>query len=153
MKYGDYFASVPTLETSRLTIRAFCMEDMEEYLAVLQESEVTKYMGNALDGFFKDEQAIRNWLNNINGRLLKSKKVFTWCIEHTEHRKVLGRIDLGGFEMQSMGDLAYHISSDYWNQGLITEAIGAELCGSDEYAYYNDPACRDEVQLIWFLDL
>ena len=30
---------------------------------------------------------------------------------------------------------------------------GASLCTLDEYAYYNDPGCRHEVQLIWFLDL
>jgi len=29
----------------------------------------------------------------------------------------------------------------------------ANLCTLDEYAYYNDPACRHEVQLVWFLDL
>ena len=124
MKYADYFADIPTLRTSRLTMRAFTQEDMETYLAIMQDSEVTKYTGNAFDDFFKDEQAIRNWLSNINRRLLKAKRVFTWCIEHKEHGKVIGRIDLGGFDMRSMGDVAYHISSDYWNKGLTTEAIG-----------------------------
>jgi len=125
MKYIDYFADVPTLYTSSLTIRAFTHEDMEAYLAILQDPAVTKYTGNAFDGFFKDEQAVRNWLNNINGRLLKAKKVFTWCIEHREHREVIGRIDLGGFEMRTVGDIAYHIASAYWNKGLMTEAIAA----------------------------
>ena len=30
---------------------------------------------------------------------------------------------------------------------------GAILCAVDEYAYYNEPGCRHETQLIWFLDL
>ena len=124
MKYVDCFANMPTLHTSRLTMRAFTWEDMETYLTIIQDSEVAQYTGSAFDGFFKDEQAIRNWLSNINVRLLKAKKVFTWCIEHKEHGKVIGRIDLGGFDMRSMGDVAYHISSDYWNKGLATEAIG-----------------------------
>ena len=125
MKYADYFADVPTLCTSRLIIRAFTREDMEAYLAIIQNPEVTKYTGNAFDGFFKDERDIQNWLNNINGRLLKAKKVFTWCVEHKENQRVIGRIDLGGFDMRSMADVAYHISSDYWNKGLTTESIGA----------------------------
>ena len=29
---------------------------------------------------------------------------------------------------------------------------GAALSAFDEYAYYNEPECRHEVQLIWFLD-
>jgi len=125
MKYADYFTSVPALHTPRLLLRAFAQEDMDAYLAILQDTEVTKYMGNALDGFFKDEQAVRNWLHNINGRLLKAKRVFTWCIEHKTQQKAIGRIDLGGFEMRSMGDIAYHIAGDYWNQGLTTEAVAA----------------------------
>ena len=123
MKYADYFVAVPTLGTPRLIIRAFAQADMETYLAIIQNPDVVMYTGNAFDGFFKNEQDIQNWLGNINGRLLKAKKVFTWCIEHKEHRKVIGRIDLGGFDMRSVGDVAYHISSEYWNQGLTTEAI------------------------------
>ncbi len=34
----------------------------------------------------------------------------------------------------------------YHKQGTILAAI-------DEYVYYNDPECRHEVQLIWYLDL
>ncbi|MCI8440935.1 MAG: GNAT family N-acetyltransferase [Provencibacterium sp.] len=30
---------------------------------------------------------------------------------------------------------------------------GAVLCALDEYAYCDEPACRQEVQLIWYLDL
>jgi GNAT superfamily N-acetyltransferase len=30
---------------------------------------------------------------------------------------------------------------------------GAVLCKVDEYAYYDHEECRDEVQLIWYLDL
>ena len=46
---------------------------------------------------FDKEPHITNWLNNVNGKLLKRKLVFTWCVKEKVSKKVIGRIDLGGF--------------------------------------------------------
>lgn len=69
---------------------------------------------------FYEEPPIINWLNNINNRLLKSKTVFTWCIELKSTNEVIDEIDLGGFEKKSMAEIAYFFTSKYWGQGFTT---------------------------------
>lgn len=122
MKFGDYFKSIPIFETDRLILRPFNREDMDEYLAFIYTPEVQRYLGGGILSY-DNEKHILNWLDNINGRLLKSKTVFTWCIEYKAEKKVVGRIDLGGFNKKSMAELAYHFSKDYWNMGFAKEAI------------------------------
>lgn len=122
MKFNDYFKSVPLLETDRLILRPFCREDMDEYLAFVLTPEVQRYLGGGILSY-DSEKHITNWLNNINGRLLKSRTVFTWCVEYKTDRKVVGRVDLGGFIKKSMAELAYHFSKNYWNMGFAKESI------------------------------
>ncbi|MDD5936888.1 MAG: hypothetical protein PUC65_15230 [Clostridiales bacterium] len=55
-----------------------------------------RYLGGGVP-VFDQEPHIKNWLRNVNERLLKRKLVFTWCIRDKKTSKVIGRIDLGGF--------------------------------------------------------
>lgn len=122
MKFSDYFKSVPVLETDRLILRPFCRGDMDEYLSFVFTPEVQRYLGGGILSY-NNETHIVNWLNNINGRLLKSKTVFTWCVEYIIDKKVIGRVDLGGFNKRSIAELSYHFSKDYWNMGFAKESI------------------------------
>jgi len=122
MKFNDYFNSIPIFETDNLILRSFSRKDIDEYLIWAFTPEVQRYMGNPLLDY-SSEKNITNWLNNINGRLLKSKTVFTWCVEYKTDKKVIGRVDLGGFIKKSTAELAYHFSKNYWNMGFAKEAI------------------------------
>lgn len=86
--FNDYFDSVPYLETLRFILRPFARDDMDEYFDILRDEQVQKYLGGGVPLFDK-EPHISNWLNNINGRLLKNKTVFTWCVAN-ESRKING---------------------------------------------------------------
>lgn len=123
MKFNDYFQSVPVLESDRLLLRPFTFEDIRnEYVSIIRDSDVQKYLGGSIV-ILKNDKYISCWLRNINGRLLRSRTVFTWCIENKKEHKVIGRIDLGGFTKKSMASVAYHFSKDYWNKGFATEAV------------------------------
>lgn len=124
MKYADYFKAVPVLETDRLLLRPFTREDMAAYLPIASDPEVLRYTGDGLQKF-PDEEAVTRWLDNINGRVLQSKLAFTWCIEEKASGRVIGRIDLGGFNRRSMGELSYHLARASWRQGFATEAARA----------------------------
>ena len=123
MGFNDYFVQVPIIETERLILRPFCYEDIYEYLSFFDDPEVQKYLGGIL--IPKDYEDAKRWINNMNGRCLKSKLVITWCIEFKENNKVIGRCDLGGFVRKSMADIAYYLSKEYWNMGLMGEAVKA----------------------------
>jgi [ribosomal protein S5]-alanine N-acetyltransferase len=122
MKYNDYFAVVPRLETKRLVLRAFTREDMDAYLEFMHDPQVQRYLSGGVS-LFHNEPHISNWLRNINGRLLKSKTVLTWCIMDKKQGTVIGRIDLGGFVKKTMAEIAYYISPAEWGRGMATEAV------------------------------
>lgn len=122
MKFNDYFVKIPYLETDRLILRAFFLEDIDTYLAIISNPQVQKYLCGGVP-IFNKEPHISNWLNNVNGRLLKSKTVFTWCIEYKNDKQVVGRIDLGGFVKKSIAEISYYFSPKYWGIGLATESV------------------------------
>jgi [ribosomal protein S5]-alanine N-acetyltransferase len=122
MNFNDYFVTIPNMETDRLILRAFCREDINAYLEIIHDPQVQQFLGNGVS-LFNEEPHISNWLNNINDRLLKSKTVFTWCVMHKSEKKVIGRIDLGGFVKKTMAEISYYFSPEYWGIGLATEAV------------------------------
>jgi ribosomal-protein-alanine N-acetyltransferase len=95
---------------------------MDEYFDILRDEQVQKYLGGGVPLFDK-EPHITNWLNNINGRLLKNKIVFTWCVEEKCTGKIAGRVDLGGFNKKTMAEISYHFGKNFWNRGVATEVI------------------------------
>ncbi|AIQ36360.1 hypothetical protein R50345_18070 [Paenibacillus sp. FSL R5-0345] len=122
MKFNDYFETIPHLKTDRLILRAFCSDDIETYLRIIHDPQVQQFLGGGVS-LFNKEPHISNWLNNVNGRLLKTKTVFTWCVELKRENKVIGRIDLGGFVKKSMAEISYYFSPEYWGMGFATEAV------------------------------
>lgn len=121
-KFRDYFECVPTLETERFLLVPFAKEDMDAYFDILRDDRVQRYLGGGVPLFDK-EPNITDWLHNINDRLLKRKLVFTWCVKEKETRRVIGRIDLGGFIKQTMGEIAYHYAYDSWGRGVASEVV------------------------------
>lgn len=117
MPFNDYFKEVPCLETECLLLRPFRREDMETYLTFMRNPEVHRFLGGGVT-VFDGEPHITNWLNNINGRLLKSKAVLTWCVELKSENRVIGRTDLGGFVKKSMAELSYYFAEEYWGRAL-----------------------------------
>lgn len=122
MKFKDYFKNVPYLETERFILVPFSREDMDEYFDILRDNRVQKYLGGGVPLFDK-EPHITNWLNNINDKLLKRRLVFTWCVKEKASKKVIGRIDLGGFIKMTMAEISYHYAYDSWGQGVATEIV------------------------------
>ena len=122
VEYNDYFKEIPYLETESLILRQFCREDMSTYLEFMRNPDVHRFLGGGVN-ILDREPHITNWLNNINNRLLKSKTVFTWCVEYKSEKRVVGRVDLGGFTKKSMAELSYYFAAEYWGKGFATEAV------------------------------
>lgn len=120
MGFNDFFKTIPVLETERLILRGFTYDDIDQYLKFFSDPDVQKYLGEL--PVPKDLKSARQWVDNMNGRCLKSKLVITWCIELKSQKAVVGRIDLGGFVRKSMADIAYYLSKEYWNKGIMSEA-------------------------------
>lgn len=120
--FDSYFSCVPRLETARFILRPFTRDDMDSYFDILRDEAVQQYLGSAVPVFDR-EPHITNWLNNVNGRLLQRKLVFTWCVEEAATGSVVGRIDLGGFIKKTAAEISYHFARAYWGKGVATEVV------------------------------
>jgi ribosomal-protein-alanine N-acetyltransferase len=117
------FKNIPVIETERLTLRAFSLDDIPAYRKEFEKEAVQRYLGGVL--IVKDDtKSAQNWLRNINDRLLKQKLVFTWLITQKEDvSESIGRIDLGGFTNKKVGEVSYYIWEKYWGHGFAGEAL------------------------------
>lgn len=125
MDFNKHFKEFPVLQTERLILRSFHLNDITQYLDFFTDPEVQKYLGDL--SIPKDLENATRWVNNMNGRCFKNKLVITWCIELKNTNEVVGRVDLGGFVRKSMADLSYYLSKHYWNQGIMSEAVKSVL--------------------------
>ena len=119
------FTSIPLIKTSRLTLRAFSIQDIPAYRKEFEKESVQKYLGGVL--ILKDDaKDAQNWLRNINDRLLKQKLVFTWLITQKNNpSESIGRIDLGGFTNKKVAEVSYYIWEKYWGNGFAVEALNS----------------------------
>lgn len=122
MEFNVFFKEVPSLKTSRLILRPFCRVDMDLYLKWMEDPAIHRFLGGGVR-LPEGEKQISSWLNNINGRLLRSKTVLTWCVARKEENRAVGRVDLGGFVKKSMAELSYYFSADDWGKGFASKAV------------------------------
>ncbi|MEF3695056.1 MAG: GNAT family protein [Candidatus Cloacimonadota bacterium] len=123
--YNSLFRDVPGLETQRLILRPFRYSDIDEYIRFFRTEEVQQHLGGVL--IPKDEADAKRWIDNLNGRCLRSKLVFTWAVEFKQDKRIIGRCDLGGFVKKSMAEISYYLSSEMWHKGIMQEAMAAVL--------------------------
>ncbi len=119
--FKDSFKSIPVLETERLILKQFTIDDIPEYRLHFENLNVQKYLGG-LSLLRDNERDAKNWLRNINDRLLKLKLVFTWHITDKQNKSI-GRIDLGGFQNKKAAEISYYIWEENWGRGYAPEAV------------------------------
>jgi ribosomal-protein-alanine N-acetyltransferase len=119
------FTRIPIIKTERLILRAFSLDDIPSYRKEFEKEAVQKYLGGVL--MLKDDiKDAQNWLRNINDRLLKKKLVLTWLMALNDNvTESVGRIDLGGFSNQKVGEVSYYIWEKYWGNGYAVEALSS----------------------------
>lgn len=124
MSFKDKFKYFPTLETDRLRLRQLCDNDASEYLLINLDSEVFKYMGTGGGGPQTIDEVIK-WIGTSNTRFYHNRSAFVWAIALKENDKAIGYIECTNFVKSTMADIAYYLSKEHWNQGIMSEAIKA----------------------------
>ena len=109
--------TVPTLETERLILRPLSIEDLDTvYTRWASDPRVNKYMIYSL---WKSREDGREWLETMYQDV--DKKDFGFVDKATGELIGSGGIyyhaDIG------VWSIGYNLSYDYWNRGLVTEAI------------------------------
>jgi [ribosomal protein S5]-alanine N-acetyltransferase len=111
------------LETDRLLLREFVMDDVEDFFRMVSDPEVTRYTG---DGGKTLEEARKG----LEERLLRDYRKYghgRWAAVYKPTGKVIGFAGLKYLEDVNEVDLGYRFFKEHWGKGLATEASRAVL--------------------------
>ena len=116
------------LETARLIIRPFELQDAEEFHGIVSQPEVMRYLPEEVMSL-DEVKSIISWLNdgyrkNTPECIMK----FTLAVILKESGRLIGWCGLGPLDFSpSEIEIFYGLSSDYWGKGIATEAARAVL--------------------------
>ncbi len=108
------------IETERLLLREFTIDDLDELAALRADPEVMKYIG------VQDREKVLQRLSYYIS-LYGSHGFGAWGVVHKEQQKLIGWCGLMYLENSPEVEVGYGVAKAYWGQGLVTEAAAASL--------------------------
>lgn len=107
-----------TLETNRLILRPFNIDDAEDIFTMWAcDDEVTKYLTWNSHKTIEDTYRILNiWLDQY-----EKPERLNFALVLKEENTLIGGIDVVGY-LDSIPVIGYVLSRKYWNNGYMTEA-------------------------------
>ena len=121
------------LETERLTLRTWTLDDAEDGFRIWSDPEVMRYIGKGQPN--ADVEETRGWLNRMIAHQQKHGFCF-WAVVDKESNQLIGSC---GLAYQLDGgppiEFGYTLARAYWGRGLATEAASASL----SYVFKNLP--------------
>jgi RimJ/RimL family protein N-acetyltransferase len=119
-----------SIETARLRLRMFRLQDLDNVAAMFSDPEVMRYVADGQPaGREEAEKAlisiIAHWYQHGFGR---------WAVEDRVTRHLVG---LGGLRaLFGVPEVVYHLARDYWGKGFATELARASLrFGFEEHRF------------------
>jgi RimJ/RimL family protein N-acetyltransferase len=114
---------VPQLETARLVLRAFTVSDVDPYVRMMADPEVTRFLGDGhplsrADAWRQLALLIGHW--ELRGFGL-------WAVEERESGRFIGRIGCHEPEGWPGFELGYVLAREAWGRGLAREGAAAAL--------------------------
>ena len=114
------FISLPTLETDRMYLRKLLYSDQEDIFEYASNPLVAEHLlWDAHQSEFDTIQFL-----NIVYAAYNHNKAAPWGIELKLSKKIIGTAGFVYWEKDNKeAEVGYAISQQYWNQGLVTEAV------------------------------
>ncbi len=119
------FTNVPTLETDRLRLRRISSADHADWLAVWRNPGVLDYLID-FEGAPQGELAreIIEWVD----RIIAEQSGIRWAIALKPKDRMVGSCGFHLYERRHRrAEIGYELHSDYWRQGIMSEATQAVL--------------------------
>jgi len=125
---------VPTLETDRLLLRRFSVNDVNDIFEYASDSDVNTFMPWDMH---KSINETKEFLEKSKESCDKSGDL-DWGIELKSENKLVGGITIRTWnDANRCGDIGYVLSKKYWNMGITTEALKAVIQFGFEKLYLN----------------
>ena len=111
------------IETPRLQMRQFCLDDAQAVLAFNANTEVTRYTGDA--GFVTTMDDAKKVITDVWLRDYEQYGYGRYALIHKADNKIIGFCGLK-YDPELPGtDIGYRMLPDYWGKGLGYEAAKA----------------------------
>lgn len=107
------------IETDRLLIRPFSMDDIEPSYIMNLDTEVSKYTGDG--GVVSKKEIERRIIENVFGDYEKYG-FGRLAVELKEENKFIGFTGLKYLKEMDEVDLGYRFMKEYWGKGIATES-------------------------------
>jgi ribosomal-protein-alanine N-acetyltransferase len=116
------FNPFPELETKRLFLRGFDLNDAADLFEIRSNPDMIDYVDQNLDEFIDD--TIR-FINIIN-KGIKNKKWINWAIVYKDNSKVIGSINIWNLnDEENKAEIGFSLNPLYQGMGLMKEALDA----------------------------
>ncbi|MBQ8160661.1 MAG: GNAT family N-acetyltransferase [Clostridia bacterium] len=116
----DIFSMLPKLESERLIIRPVNMRDAKDIYAYSKDPDVARYVLWDAYESLKDARVYIRFLR----RCYRSGSPASMGIELKQEKKIIGTIGFMTFQPDAMcAEVGYSLSKEYWNRGIMTEAL------------------------------
>jgi len=116
------------LETDRLFLRPYTMEDLNDLHEIVSQKEVMKYLPEDVMSLEQTKRTL-TWIIECYGKNTSQHIVkFSVGVLHKEENKLIGWCGLGPLEFEpSQIEIYYGLSRDHWGKGFATEGAKALL--------------------------
>ena len=118
------------LETERLILRTWALDDAPKLFEICGDAEVMKYLGTGKP-YETIEQAneFLRWATDYQ----KENNFCRWAVVLKQSRKIVGSCGFARPHATTEIELGYLLARNFWGKGLATEAAAASL----QYGFEN----------------
>lgn len=119
------FAAVPTLETERLILRRIRVDDRADWFAVFNSPGAIDYL---IDFEEAPREEVMDEIVEWADRIFALKTGIRWAVTLKPADRMIGSCGFHLFDPRNQRvEFGYELHSDYWRQGIMSEAVGAVL--------------------------
>ncbi len=124
MTTGEYFASLPRIQTEHLLLRRLSMRDAEDFHEYARDPEVTRHL---LWSTHRSMADTRRHLQFLLEQYHRSEPG-SWAIVDRRSGKMIGTIGFMAYDATHLvAEVGYSLNRAWWNRGVTTEAMQAVL--------------------------
>lgn len=118
------FSTIPNLETDRLLLRRIVSSDTQDWLNILSNDAVTRYLVDIEETNLAEIADIIQWTDAI----ITEKTGIRWAITLKPDDVLIGTCGFHAYNQHNQrAEIGYELSADYWRKGIMREAVSAVL--------------------------
>ncbi len=114
------------IETQRLRLRQYSLDDLDELAIILSDPEVMRYSPRGVIPLDQVRQATKEILEFFINHW-KQHGFGVWAVFEKKSNQLIGHCGLNFLPNSLEVEVLYRFAQAYWNQGIATEATKASL--------------------------